>query len=155
MSGVGDALHQCVRQACLLWYDEVGTAVVWHGVVFCDMASLSERQNLGKFPPRRFGRTDMADTIPLKRNVWNVLSKNVILWISNEQTLEKGYHGRLWASEVGQIFLHHLDVYPKLISTDILIHHTHSIYSKFPLANILNWSRQLSYLHIQEREKYE
>ena len=75
------------------------------------MTSLSERQNLGKFPPWRFGRTDTADTIPLKRNVWNVLSKNVILWISNEQTLEKGYHGCLWASKVGQISEAHLNKY--------------------------------------------
>ena len=57
----------------MAWY-----SAIWHGMVFCDMASLSERQNLGKFPPWRFGRTDTADTIPLKRNVWNVLSKNGI-----------------------------------------------------------------------------
>ena len=94
MNGLGYTLHKCVRQACLLGYGEVGSGMawhgilqygmvwysaIWHGMVFCDMASLSERQNLGKFPPRRFGRTDTADTIPLKRNVWNVLSKNVIL----------------------------------------------------------------------------
>ena len=62
MSGLGYALQECVRQACLLGYDEVGSGMaghgilqygsgvvfcnmavvwysaIWHGVVFCDMA---------------------------------------------------------------------------------------------------------------------
>ena len=127
-------MHCTSAYVRLVCYDMVRLAVVWQCVAFCDMASLSERQNLGKFPPRRFGRTDTADTIPLKRNVWYVLSKNVILWISNEQTLEKGYHSRVWAPEVGQIFLHHLDEYPKLISTNILTSpYTSSLpFSKYP-----------------------
>ena len=152
MSGVGDALHQCVRQACLLWYDEVGNGMAWCSAIW--RAWVSDRIWGNSHPGVLDGR------IWLTQFLWNEMygmhwARTWYCEYQMNRNEQKGYHGRLWASEVGQIFLHHLDVYPKLISTDILIHHTHSIYSKFPLANILNWSRQLSYLHIQEREKYE
>ena len=134
-----------VRLVC---YDMVRLAVVWHGMAMCGIlwyGKLEWATEFGEIPTPAFWtdgygwhnsfETKCMECIEQERDIVNIK----------------------WTDSWERISLPPLSSRSRtnILTSSRQISWLRRTHPHFPLANILNWSRQLSYLHIQEWKKYE